>query len=74
MKVCLRWLFEQGASFIVRSFNKERMKENLGIFDWKLSPDELKKIDQIPQQRGYLALELTGNGAPFKTPQELLGW
>ncbi|KAL5553008.1 hypothetical protein UlMin_040409 [Ulmus minor] len=70
-QVCLRWLFEQGASFIVRSFNKERMKENLGIFDWKLSPDELKKIDQIPQQRGYLALEFTGNGAPFKTPQEL---
>ncbi|KAL5563056.1 hypothetical protein UlMin_032803 [Ulmus minor] len=70
-QVCLRWLLEQGVSFIVKSFNKERMKENLGIFDWKLSPDELQKIDQIPQQRANFAHEFTGNGAPFKTPEEL---
>ncbi|KAL5549782.1 hypothetical protein UlMin_005013 [Ulmus minor] len=68
-QVCLRWAFEQGVSFVAKSFNKERMKENLGIFDWKLSPDELQKIDKI--QRGYFALEVTANAAPYKTPQEL---
>ncbi|KAJ4710184.1 NADPH-dependent codeinone reductase-like protein [Melia azedarach] len=32
-KVSLRWVYEQGVSLLVKSFNKERMKENLDIFD-----------------------------------------
>ncbi|KAK3416734.1 hypothetical protein EUGRSUZ_H02496 [Eucalyptus grandis] len=36
-QVCLRWLYEQGVTFVVKSFKKERLKENLGIFDWELT-------------------------------------
>ncbi|KAK4276327.1 hypothetical protein QN277_019288 [Acacia crassicarpa] len=32
-QVSLRWLYEQGVSFIAKSYNKERMKQNLEIFD-----------------------------------------
>ena len=40
---------------IAKSFKKERMKENLQIFDWQLTKDELLLIrDQIPQHRGCL--------------------
>ncbi|KAI8020870.1 Deoxymugineic acid synthase 1 [Camellia lanceoleosa] len=50
-QVCLRWVYEQGVSVLVKSFNKERIKENLDIFDWMLSPEESQKIDRIPQQK-----------------------
>ncbi|XP_071686423.1 D-galacturonate reductase-like [Rutidosis leptorrhynchoides] len=50
-QISLRWLYEQGVSFIVKSFNKERLKQNLEIFDWSLSEEELNKISQIPQQK-----------------------
>ncbi|KAE8667267.1 Non-functional NADPH-dependent codeinone reductase 2 [Hibiscus syriacus] len=49
---CLRWVYEQGVCVIVKSFNKERMKQNLDIFDWELSDDDLHKISQLPQCEG----------------------
>ncbi|KAI8021825.1 Non-functional NADPH-dependent codeinone reductase 2 [Camellia lanceoleosa] len=56
-QVCLRGVYEQGVSILVKSFNKERIKENLDIFDWMLSPKESKKIDQIPRKKGCLGIE-----------------
>ncbi|KAK1416317.1 hypothetical protein QVD17_32106 [Tagetes erecta] len=50
-QISLRWLYEQGVSIAVKSFNIERMKQNLDIFDWSLTEEELTKIDQIPQRR-----------------------
>jgi len=35
----------------VKSYNKERMKQNLEIFDWSLAKDDHEKIDQIKQIR-----------------------
>lgn len=51
MQISLRWLYEQGVIIAVKSFNIERMKENLEIFDWSLTKEELSKIGQIPQRR-----------------------
>ncbi|KAK9113922.1 hypothetical protein Syun_020719 [Stephania yunnanensis] len=51
-QVCRRWVYEQGVTLLVKSFNEERMKENLDIFEWELSKEDLKKIDEIPQSRG----------------------
>ncbi|KAI4305703.1 hypothetical protein L6164_029054 [Bauhinia variegata] len=50
-QVCLRWIYEQGVSFVVKSYDKERMKQNLQIFDWSLTGDDYKKISQINQDR-----------------------
>ncbi|KAE8705425.1 NADPH-dependent codeinone reductase 1-4 [Hibiscus syriacus] len=50
-QICLRWVYEQGASVITKSFNGERMKENLEIFDWSLSGEEMEKISGIPQRK-----------------------
>ncbi|KAJ9160195.1 hypothetical protein P3X46_025617 [Hevea brasiliensis] len=70
-QVCLRWAFEQGVSVLVKSFNKERMKENLDIFEWKLSQDDLQKINQLPQRKGFPGLEFISNEGPYKSPEEL---
>ncbi|KAI7758212.1 hypothetical protein M8C21_027677, partial [Ambrosia artemisiifolia] len=66
-QISLRWIYEQGVSFVVKSFNTERMKQNLDIFDWSLTEDELIKISQIPQQRHvYLS------GTMLKEPHDVL--
>ncbi|KAK1551792.1 hypothetical protein Q3G72_004881 [Acer saccharum] len=51
-QVSLRWVYEQGVSLVTKSFNKDRMKENLDIFDWSLSSEELSKINKLPQRKG----------------------
>lgn len=71
MQVALRWIYEQGASAIVKSFNKERMRQNLQIFDWELSKDESEKISLIPQRRMYRAERYVSENGPFKSLEEL---
>ncbi|KAI3516857.1 hypothetical protein L1887_15961 [Cichorium endivia] len=50
-QISLRWIYEQGVSFVVKSFNTKRMKQNLDIFDWSLTEEELNKISHIPQRK-----------------------
>ncbi|XP_028758093.1 NAD(P)H-dependent 6'-deoxychalcone synthase-like [Neltuma alba] len=50
-QVCLRWLYEQGVTFVPKSYNKDRMNQNLQIFGWSLTQDDHEKISQIKQQR-----------------------
>ncbi|XP_061972018.1 non-functional NADPH-dependent codeinone reductase 2-like [Populus nigra] len=69
-QICLRWVHEQGASVLVKSFNKERIKQNLDIFDWKLSQEDLKRMSQIPQQRACVAAGFVSEKGPYKSVEE----
>ncbi|KAF8399348.1 hypothetical protein HHK36_015213 [Tetracentron sinense] len=69
-QVCLRWVYEQGVIVLVKSFNEERMKENLEIFDWALSQEESKKITQLPQYRGLSGDSFVSVNGPFKSVEE----
>ncbi|KAE8036947.1 hypothetical protein FH972_009578 [Carpinus fangiana] len=70
-QVSLRWVYEQGVSVLVKSFNKEGMKENLDVFDRKLSPEDSQKISQIPQRKGFPGIEFISNEGPYKSLSEL---
>lgn len=70
-QVCLRWAYEQGIGVVVKSYNKERMKNNLDIFDWELSEEEAKKISEIEQSRACLGMDYTSPYGPYKTIQEI---
>ncbi|XP_058228055.1 non-functional NADPH-dependent codeinone reductase 2-like [Rhododendron vialii] len=70
-QVCLRWVYEQGVSALVKSFNKERMRQNLEILGWTLNPEESQKINQIPQQKGCRGLEFVSDGGPYKSVEDL---
>ncbi|KAF8014570.1 hypothetical protein BT93_H0404 [Corymbia citriodora subsp. variegata] len=71
-QIALRWIYEQGASVIVKSFNKDRMKENLQILDWGLSQEDLDKIKlQIPQRRGLPGDFFVFEDGPYKSLDEL---
>ncbi|WJZ80635.1 hypothetical protein VitviT2T_000538 [Vitis vinifera] len=69
-QICLRWALEQDVSILVKSFNKERIEENLEILDWKLSPEESQKIDDIEQQRGFLAPMFVSEHGPYKSLED----
>ncbi|KAK4479699.1 hypothetical protein RD792_015230 [Penstemon davidsonii] len=59
-QVALRWVYEQGVILATKSFNKERMKENLQIFDWALTQQDLQSIDQLPQVKGVTLASIFG--------------
>lgn len=59
-QVALRWAYEQGVSIASKSFNKERMAQNLQIFDWSLSDEDLEKISQLPQTKGVTLAAVLG--------------
>ncbi|KAK3038642.1 hypothetical protein RJ639_027305 [Escallonia herrerae] len=61
-QVCLRWAYEQGIGVLVKSFNKDRMKQNLQLFSWELSEEESKKISEIPQSSACLEISLCSGG------------
>lgn len=70
-QIALRWIYQQGAIPIVKSFNKERMKQNIEIFDWELNQEELDKINQIHQSRFQKAEMFVSDNGPYKTLEEL---
>ena len=47
-QICLRWAIQHKAIVIPKSTTKERIKENIEVFDFELSADEMTLIDQIP--------------------------
>ena len=48
-QVALRWAMEIGVSAVPKSGNVERMAENIGIFDFALTADDMAQIATIDQ-------------------------
>jgi diketogulonate reductase-like aldo/keto reductase len=75
IQVALRWVHEQGVTFVARSFNRDWMRQNMGIFDWELSDDDREMILQIPQRRACQWPEkyddLMSPNEPYKSLEEL---
>ncbi|XXG48592.1 hypothetical protein AAC387_Pa02g2994 [Persea americana] len=69
-QVSLRWAYEQGVSMVVKSFNKERMAQNLQIFDLELTEEDHNKINLMPQKRGFSGEMYVSPQGPFKTVEE----
>ncbi|KAF8689314.1 hypothetical protein HU200_042110 [Digitaria exilis] len=68
-QVCIRWVFEQGDCVIVKSFNEQRMRENLDIFSWELSDDDKHRISALPESRGTYDFFVHESG-PYKTADD----
>lgn len=55
----------------MKSFNEERLKENLDIFDWKLSEEDLHQIENLEQKRLNPAEFFVYPTGPFKSVAEI---
>ena len=53
-QVCLRWLVQQNVSAIPRTSRIERLSENIEIFDFELSEDEMSQVSRLAHARGRL--------------------
>ncbi len=47
VQITLRWLFQQGVATIPKSADFDHMKENIEIFDFELSRDDMKIISSL---------------------------
>jgi diketogulonate reductase-like aldo/keto reductase len=53
-QVCLRWLVQQKVCAIPRTSRIERLSENIGVFDFALSAEEMRQISGLASARGRL--------------------
>lgn len=47
LQIILRWHIENGIVPIPRSTNENRLRQNIDVFDFSLTPDEVESIDKI---------------------------
>jgi diketogulonate reductase-like aldo/keto reductase len=53
-QVCLRWLVQQNVAAIPRTSRIERLSENIDIFDFTLSDEEMAEISAMGSAKGRL--------------------
>nr|XP_020725408.1 prostaglandin F synthase 1-like isoform X2 [Odocoileus virginianus texanus] len=51
--VVLRYQIQRGVVVLAKSYNKKRIKENIKVFDFELSPDDMKAIDGLNRNIRY---------------------
>ncbi len=47
-QVCLRWIIQHDVISIPKSTSQKRIEENIRLFDFELSEEEVKQINEIP--------------------------
>jgi diketogulonate reductase-like aldo/keto reductase len=52
-QVCLRWACQRGYTIVPKSSNEGRLTENLSLFDFELTDDEMKSISALNKNRRY---------------------
>ncbi|CAN8241069.1 unnamed protein product [Cochlearia groenlandica] len=71
-QVSMRWAYKEGVSMVVKSFKKERLEENLKIFDWSLTKEETHRIStEIPQCRIVVGEVYISDKGPIKSVAEM---
>ncbi|XP_051143687.1 NADPH-dependent aldo-keto reductase, chloroplastic [Andrographis paniculata] len=71
-QVALRWGMSKGSSVIVKSFNEDRLKENIGALSLKLDNKDVNEIERMEEwkiMRGEVYVNQTTS--PYKTIEEL---
>ncbi|XP_047281120.1 aldo-keto reductase family 1 member C8 isoform X2 [Homo sapiens] len=57
-QVALRYQLQRGVVVLAKSFSQERIKENFQIFDFELTPEDMKAIDGLNRNLRYDKLQL----------------
>ncbi|KAM7157190.1 aldo-keto reductase family 1 member C15-like [Molossus nigricans] len=55
-QVALRYQVQRGVVVLAKSFTKKRIKENFQVFDFELTPDDMKAIDGLNRNFRYIRL------------------
>jgi len=52
-QIVLRWGIQRGCSIIPKSSNLNRLKENISVFDFTLSPEEMDGISKLNANKRF---------------------
>ncbi len=47
-QICLRWCLDKGYLPLPKSVTPSRIRENLNIFDFALTPEDIATLDALP--------------------------
>jgi diketogulonate reductase-like aldo/keto reductase len=53
-QICLRWQFQRGVVVLPKSVTSDRLKQNIDIFEFELSEDEMNQISTIDKRHHFL--------------------
>lgn len=55
-QVCIRWVMQHGILPLPKTVNPDRMAENADVFDFELTAEEMRTIDELKNLGGQCAL------------------
>lgn len=55
-QVCIRWIMQHGILPLPKTVNPDRMAENADVFDFELTAEEMRTIDELKNLGGQCAL------------------
>lgn len=53
-QVILRWLYQRNIAIVVKTVREERLKENMDIFDFELSQEEMQRIASLDRNESVM--------------------
>ncbi|XP_040852841.1 aldo-keto reductase family 1 member C15-like isoform X8 [Ochotona curzoniae] len=69
-QVALRYLLQRGVVVLAKSFNEKRIKENMQIFEFELTAEDMKDIDGINKNLRYTTLQYAANHPNYPFNEE----
>ncbi|KAM5172351.1 aldo-keto reductase family 1 member C3-like isoform 2-T2 [Mantella aurantiaca] len=60
-QVSIRYILQRGCVAIVKSFNSERMRQNIQVFNFKLSEEDMRAIDDLNKNLRYWKFRVLKN-------------
>ncbi|ELW48336.1 Prostaglandin-E(2) 9-reductase [Tupaia chinensis] len=63
-QVALRYQLQRGVVVLAKSFSEKRIKENFQVFDFELTQEDMKAIEELNKNLRYIRLEFA-DGHPY---------
>ncbi len=72
-QIVLRWLLQRGILPLIKSSNPKRMKENLDVFDFELTENEMQEIAKLDKGHTCFMPRNTGKAVSDFLTQAVTG-
>ncbi|KAM9672923.1 aldo-keto reductase family 1 member C15-like [Trichechus inunguis] len=69
-QVALCYQLQRGVVVLAKSFNEKRIKENFQVFDFQLTPEDMKAIDSLNRNFRYATLEFAAHHPYYPFSEE----